>query len=157
MNHETYLLVAFVTHGLVGYSLVRGTTDYPPAAGVLGGVLPDVDLYLGPVLGLPVVHRGPIHTPAALALLVGVALLLGVPWRVSAAFGVGFLSHVAIDTFTSAGIRWLYPASTARASLDLAVHGAAGTVVLWLASLALVRFGPRIRGRMRGRTGGTAG
>lgn len=157
MNHDVYLLVAFLTHGVVGYGLVRGLTDYPPAAGALGGVLPDVDLYLGPVLGLPVVHRGAIHTPATLAVLVGVAILLGVPRRGRTAFAVGFLSHLAIDTVTSAGIMWLYPASTARASLGLAVHGGAGTVVLWLASLSLVRFGPRIRGRVRGGTGGPAG
>lgn len=145
MNHDVYLLLAFLTHGVIGYALVRGLTDFPPLPGALGGVVPDVDLYLGPVLGLPVVHRGAVHTPAALAVLVGVALLLGAPRRVPAAFGVGFLSHLVVDTFTSAGIMWLYPASHARASLDVAVHGATGTVVLWLASLALVRFGPRIK------------
>lgn len=157
MNHELYLLVAFVTHGLVGYALVRGATDYPPAAGALGGVLPDVDLYLGPALGLPLLHRGAIHTPAALAVLIGVALLFGVPRRVPAAFGVGFLSHLAVDTFTSAGIMWLYPASTTRASFGLPVHGVAGTASLWLASLALVRFGPRISGRIRAWRRGATG
>lgn len=146
-NHEIYLLVAILTHGLVGYAVVRGFTRFPPAAAVGGAVVPDVDLFLGPLLGVPVVHRGAIHTPAALAVVVGGALLLGAPRRVLVAFGVGFLTHLVLDSTTSAGVMWLYPASTVDVSLDLPIHGWPATVVLWLSSLALVRFGPRLRRR----------
>lgn len=142
-SHQLYLLVAVLTHGLVGYAVVRGLTRYPPAAGVVGAVLPDVDLLLGPWLAGPLVHRGAIHTPAALAVVGGGALLLGVSRRRLAAFAVGFLTHLVLDSGTGAGVMWLFPASTARVALDLPVHGLLGTAVLWLASLAIVRFGPR--------------
>lgn len=143
-SHQLYLLAAVLTHGVVGYAVVRGFTDYPPAAGVVGAVLPDVDLFFGPVLAVPLVHRGAIHTPAALAVVVGGALLLGAPRRVLAAFGVGFLTHLVLDSGTPAGVMWLFPASTVRVAFDLPVHGLAGTVGLWLASLVVVSFGPRL-------------
>lgn len=152
MTHDLYLLVAFLTHGIVGYAVVRGITEYPPAIGAVGAVLPDVDLYLGPVLGLPVVHRGAIHTPAALLVLAALVLLASrfasdAPRRVAAAFALGFLTHLVLDSFTNAGIMWLYPASAARVAFGVPIHGAAGTATLLVASLALVRFGPRLRGR----------
>ena len=154
MNHDLYLLVAFLTHAIVGYAVVRGLSDLPPAAGVVGALTPDVDLYLGPLLGLPIVHRGAMHTPAALVVLVGgaflgTALAGRTDWRVPAAFGVGFLTHLLVDSFTDAGIMWLYPASSASASLGVPIHSGPGTAVLWLASLALVRFGPGLRARVR--------
>ena len=142
-NHQIYLAVAVLTHGLVGYAVVRGLTGYPAVAGALGAVLPDVDLFVGAVLAVPLVHRGAVHTPAALAVVGGGALLLGVSRRRLAAFAVGFLTHLVLDSGTGAGVMWLFPASTARVGLDLPVHGLLGTAVLWLASLAIVRFGPR--------------
>lgn len=173
MNHDLYLLVAFATHAVVGYAVVRGLgdawgrADLPPAVGAVGALLPDVDLFLGPVLGLPVVHRGVLHTPAAALAFAGGVWLVGslagslgrssgrsldalgplrvdAPRRVAAAFGVGLFTHLLIDTATNAGIMWLYPASTARASLGVPIHGAAGTAVLWLSALAVVLAGPRI-------------
>lgn len=144
LDHDVYLLVAILTHGLVGYALVRGLTRHPPAAAVGGAVVPDVDLFLGPLLGVPVAHRGAIHTPAALAVVAVGALLLGVPRRVLVAFGVGFLSHLALDSATSAGVMWLFPASTARVAGGVPVHGLAGTVALWLSSLAILGLGPRL-------------
>lgn len=174
MNHHLYLVVAFATHALVGYAVVGALTDLPRAAGVAGSLLPDVDLYLGPVLGLPVVHRGVLHTPAA-ALALGGGLLLGslsfdvvrrrvgafdvpgreggafgLPRRGLAAFGVGFLTHLVLDSFTSAGVMWAYPASAARVALGLPIHGAVGTAVLWAASLALLRYGPGLGRRVHG-------
>lgn len=167
MNHDLYLLVAFLTHAVVGYAVVAGLTDLPPAAGVVGALLPDLDLYLGPGLGLPIVHRGALHTPAALVVLAGGVYLLGTlvdsfadsrgdaapwrivaPWRIAAAFAIGFLSHLLVDSATDAGIMWLYPASEARVAVGVPIHGAAGTVALWLASLALVVAGPRLRRRL---------
>lgn len=152
-DHDLYLLRAFLTHAVVGYGVVRGLTDLPPAVGVVGTLTPDVDLYLGPVLGLPVVHRGVLHTPAALVVLTGGVLLVGVlafgsPRRIAAAFGLGFLSHLLVDSFTSVGVMWLFPASPVRVALDLPIHGAPGTVALWLASLTLVLAGPRLRARV---------
>jgi len=145
-NHQLYLAVAVLTHGLVGYAVVRGFTGYPAVAGAVGAVVPDVDLLFGPVLAVPLVHRGAVHTPAALAVVVSVGLFLGASRAGLAAFAVGFLSHLLLDSGTSAGIMWLFPASSARLALDLPVHGLSGTAVLWLASLAVVRFGPRLRG-----------
>lgn len=182
MNHDVYLLVAFATHAAVGYAAVRGLgpargrVGLLAAAGVAGALLPDADLYLGPLLGLPVVHRGALHTPAALVVAaVGLSLVGSVAVsvvesvagsagrsldasgprrdaaarRVAAALGVGFLTHLLIDSFTDAGIMWLYPASTARVALGIPIHGAAGTAALWLTALALVLVGPRLGRRVR--------
>ena len=165
MNHHVYLAVAFLTHAAVGYAVVSALTKYPPAVGAAGALLPDVDLFLGPVFGLPVVHRGALHTPLALLGLIGAVLLadrlLAGPFGtyspvdvdtrgVAVAAGAGFLTHLLIDTSTDAGIMWLYPASTASLSLGVPIHGAAGTAALWLASLALLRVGPRLRRRAAG-------
>ena len=161
MNHDLYLLVAFLTHAVVGYAVVAGLTDLPPAAGVVGALLPDLDLYLGPVLGLPVVHRGALHTPAALVVAAGGLFLVGTllstlagsgdsdaPRRLAVALSAGLLTHLLVDSFTDAGIMWLYPASPARVALGVPIHGTAGTAALWLASLALVVAGPRLRRRV---------
>ena len=160
VNHDVYLAVAFLTHAAIGYAVVSGLTEFPPAAGAVGALVPDLDLYLGPVLGLPVVHRGALHTPLALLGLMGAVFLAGrllagpprtgspvdVDARgVAVGVGAGFLTHLLIDTSTSAGIMWLYPASTASLSLGVPIHGAAGTAALWLVALSLVRFGPRLR------------
>lgn len=154
MNHDLYLLTAFVTHALVGYTVVRRFPGIPATGGAVGALAPDVDLYLGPVLGLPVVHRGVFHTPAGLVVLVGGVTLAGSlafdrPRRVAAALGIGFLTHLVLDSFTNAGIMWLYPASTARVSLGVPIHSVPWTAVLWLASVAALRAGPRLGRRYR--------
>lgn len=137
VDHWLYLLLAITTHGLVGYALVRAVTRYPPVIGALGSVAPDVDLLFDPGWQFPLVHRGITHTPALAGAVLVVLLLAGGSAAVAAAFGVGVLSHLVVDTFTRTGVMWLYPASTQSVAFDLSIHGMTGTVVLVAGALGL--------------------
>ena len=171
VDHWGYVAVAIATHAALGYALVRTLTACPPSVGAVAGVAPDVDLLFGPVLlgpslSFPLVHRGVLHTPAFLALVVGGLLLAGrvranasgrdpgaggvgrsgrapVAGSVSLGVGVAYFSHLAIDSLTRSGIMWLYPLSDHSFGLALGVHGVAGTTILWLGSIGLVRWGGR--------------
>jgi inner membrane protein len=146
VDHRLYLLLAIATHGLVGYALVSAFTRYPPAVGLVGAVAPDVDLLFDPSWQFPLVHRGITHTPA-LAGIVIVALLLGVSVPVAAAFGVGVISHLIVDTFTRSGVAWLYPVIAQPVAFDLSIHGGAGTVLLWSGAIGLIGWEWRKTGR----------
>ncbi|MFB6171177.1 MAG: metal-dependent hydrolase [Haloarculaceae archaeon] len=137
--HALYLAVALLTHGAVGYALAR-TTGTPTAAGLRGGVLPDVDLLFGRRLFFPFVHRGLLHTP----LFVAGAALVAYWWSgergTAAAVLVGGLSHLVIDSFTASGIMWLYPLDDRAVGAALGAHGPLPTVVLWAGALLAVAW-----------------
>lgn len=143
MNHLLYLVLAVVTHAVLGYALVRVLTPVSPAVGLLGGVFPDVDLYFGRLWNFPLVHRGLVHTPLFLGTVVVGLLLAGVPEWAVVGVGVAFLSHLAVDSFTHAGIMWLYPVSVQHFSYDVSAHSAVGDAVLWAVSAGMVRWGGR--------------
>ncbi|WP_139025475.1 metal-dependent hydrolase [Haladaptatus paucihalophilus] len=42
-----------------------------------------------------------------------------------------FLSHLVVDTFTNAGIMWLYPLSIRYFSYEISIHSWTGDVVIW--------------------------
>ena len=95
-----------LAHACFGAALVTvvGTT---PVYGAIGGLLPDVDTLLGEVL--PLSHRGLTHTPIIALVLAGLLYLITDDLDDSLALGTGYLSHLFIDTFTPAGIMWLFP------------------------------------------------
>ena len=147
MDHFGYLAFAIGTHAAVGYAVVRLLTSGPPVLGVLAGVGPDLDLLFGPSLAFPFVHRGLFHTPLLLAVVLGLLFVADSPrWLVVGVAGA-FLSHLIIDTFTNAGIMWLYPLSTQFFSADIAIHSTPGNLVLWGMALVMVRWGGRNRFR----------
>lgn len=152
MNHLLYLVLAVATHAAVGYALVRVLTPAPPVVGLLGGIAPDIDLFFGRIWAFPLVHRGVIHTPLFLVILVGGLALAGSSEWVALAVGISFCSHLVMDSFTDAGIMWLYPASVYHFSYDVSLHSAAGDVTLWGVSLGLVRWGGRDKLRRLVRT-----
>ena len=153
--HAIDLLPAVLTHAVVGYALVAALTDAPPAVGALAGVAPDVDLFLGPPVGpFPWVHRGLVHTPAFVAAVVALLLLVTDDRRVATGVGVAWLSHLAVDTFTNTGIAWLYPLDARFLAFDLNAHAPVQTAVLWVASGLLVAYARRADGR---RARGVAG
>lgn len=116
--------VALVTHALVGYTL--GTISFDrPVAGLVGSVAPDIDL-LFPVLfpaavGWPFVHRGITHT--LLVAVIATAIVAARGRATAGAFGVGYASHLLIDTTTPKGVPHLYPLTAESFHVDFGTTG----------------------------------
>lgn len=128
--HVLFLAVAVLTHGAVGYAVAR-VTGYPAAAGLRGGVLPDVDLLFADWLFFPFVHRGLLHTPLFVVLAATVAYLRTRERGTATAVLLGGLAHLVVDSFTAAGVMWLYPLDTRSFGVGWGVHGPLRTVLLW--------------------------
>lgn len=62
VGRVAFLAVAFLTHGAVGYALVRAFTDVDPAVGFVLGIVPDADFLFPAAWGVPFVHWGITHT-----------------------------------------------------------------------------------------------
>lgn len=77
VERALFLTIAVLTHGIVGYALVRAFTDVNPTVGFLLGILPDVDFLFPAAWGAPFIHRGITHTSLFLIAIVTVASL----WR----------------------------------------------------------------------------
>ncbi|MFC6731005.1 MULTISPECIES: metal-dependent hydrolase [unclassified Haladaptatus] len=138
LDHTLYLVFAIATHGLVGYVLVRTLTTAPPAAGFLFAVAPDVDLFFHHLWTFPLVHRGLLHTPVFLGILAVSFLLVGASRRLLFALCVAFGSHLVIDSFTNAGILWLYPLTVEHYAYDVDIHSVAGNLAVWTVSLVVL-------------------
>lgn len=144
-GHRLAVLVAVLTHGVVGYTLVSLWRGGQPGAGLLGGILPDIDLLFPAGWPFPFVHRGLLHTPVAGGFVVG-AILVSTRRRTdSIAVAVGFLSHLAIDTLTASGVAWLYPVTTTSYAIDLEAHAAIPGVLIWAATLGVLLVRRRFR------------
>lgn len=134
-GHAVFLAVALATHAIVGYALGAALFDRP-RAGLVGGVLADVDFLFPAALGAPFVHRGITHT--ALAALLTVALVAAVSRRAGWALGAGYASHLLIDATTPMAIPLLYPLSAQHVGVTLDGHSPAATAALWACSAGLV-------------------
>ncbi|MHB9288750.1 metal-dependent hydrolase [Halobacteriales archaeon Cl-PHB] len=140
-GHAGFLVAALATHAVVGYAL--GTVLCGRGwAGLVGGVVADVDLLVPGDLGFPWAHRSLTHAPLV-GLLVVAGLLLwvrrtGLDRRVGYAVGLGYASQLLIDLTTPQGLPLAYPLSDAFVSLHLDGHSLAATVVLWVVSLGLL-------------------
>ncbi|MFC6826645.1 metal-dependent hydrolase [Halopelagius fulvigenes] len=133
LSHLGYLAAAIATHALVGYTL--GTLAFDaPRAGVIGGVVADIDLLLPLAWEFPLTHRGLTHT----ALVVGAAVAVAATRSRAAAggVGVGYASHLLIDSTTPMGVPLFYPLSTAHVGVPVGGHSRPATAVLWLCCLA---------------------
>lgn len=136
-ERAAFLGVAFATHGIVGYALVRSFTDAPPAAGFLLALVPDVDLLFPATWGAPFVHRGLTHTPAFVLAIAAAAYAIRRDDSIVLAVGLAAGSHLAIDSLSPKGVMWLFPLE-ARASPGLPVHGPTITLLLWALAAAIV-------------------
>ncbi|WP_336364760.1 metal-dependent hydrolase [Halalkalicoccus salilacus] len=132
-----FLTIAVLTHGIVGYALVRAFTDVNPTVGFLLGILPDVDFLFPAAWGAPFIHRGITHTALFLIAIVTVASLWRSRKRLELASGLAVGSHLAIDSWSPMGVSWLFPLGIG-VSGDLPVHGPTGTLVLWTLSIGLL-------------------
>lgn len=132
-----FLMVAFATHGAVGYSLVCGFTDVNPRIGFVLALVPDIDFLFPAALDAPFVHRGLTHTPAFTLTIVVAAYSIRRSKGVAIAVWLAIGSHLAIDSLSPAGIPWLFPFETSM-SADLPVHGPIGTLLLWALAIGIL-------------------
>jgi inner membrane protein len=94
-------------------------TRFPRIPAVIGGVIPDIDHVMD--YGFPFSHRGLVHTLAFMTLSMILVYLISRRMGLSLGFGLGFLSHLFLDSITPTGIAWLYPL-TGFFSLNLAYY-----------------------------------
>jgi membrane-bound metal-dependent hydrolase YbcI (DUF457 family) len=112
----------FQTHFFFALALAY-ILKLPAAVTAIAGVLPDIDtVFTAMGTGFPFIHRGFFHTPIILGIMLIGIYLLTKRADICAGFGVGFLSHLFIDTFNPTGIMWLYPFTTTFFSLNLATY-----------------------------------
>lgn len=133
-----FLTVAFATHAVVGYALVRGFTDADPRIGLIFGLVPDGDFLFPTMLGgYPFVHRGITHTPL---FALTVVICMYAVWRdrsIALAVGLALGSHLAIDSLSAKGIDWVFPLAETGGP-GLSVHGPVATIVLWTVSIGIL-------------------
>lgn len=143
LERVLFLTTAVLTHGIVGYALVRAFTDVTPTVGFFLGILPDVDFLFPAAWGAPFIHRGITHTALFLIAIVTVASLWRSRKRFELASGLAVGSHLVIDSWSPMGVSWLFPFGI-DVSGDLPIHGPAGTLILWTLSIGLLVWrGPR--------------
>lgn len=127
-----FLALAIATHAVVGATLAYAVGSRP-LVGAVGGTFADVDLLFPATLGFPFVHRGLTHTPVVLVAAVLVCHALR-GRKAALGLGVGYLSHLLLDTLTTKGILWFYPLSTVSIGGGFPVHAWIPTAVLWIGS-----------------------
>lgn len=143
--HRLDVLMAVLTHSVVGYTLVSLWRGSEPVAGLVGGILPDIDLLFPPAWQFPFVHRGLTHTPVACGLVAGAVFAATGRRTVSIGIATGYLAHLVIDTLTESGVMWLYPLSTMSYAFEFEAHAAVYEVVVWSVALAVMVFLHRFR------------
>lgn len=134
-GHVGYIVMAVCTHALVGYTFGTALFD-EPKAGLLGGVVADVDLLFPAAWSAPFVHRGITHT--ALAGGVAVAIAWQRNRRTAGAVGIGYTSQLVIDATTPKGILLAYPVSTESVVVPLSGHSRPVTLILWTVCLGVL-------------------
>lgn len=143
LGRIAFLAVAFATHAVVAFALVRGFTDVRPRVGAwlaIGfGLAPDADFLFPADWSWPFVHRGITHSPLFALGLVAVTYAVTRTRSIALAAALAIGSHLVIDSLSTVGIPWLYPLETTW-SLGLDVHGGIGTVLLWTVSLCILAW-----------------
>lgn len=138
-GHAAFLLVALATHALVGYTIGAVALDRP-AAGLVGGVVADVDLLVPAAVGAPFVHRGLTH--GLFALVIATAISLRLSRHAGAAVALGYCSQLLIDATTPMGIPLFSPLTEAYFGLDIGVggHSPPATVAFWIVCLGVLWY-----------------
>lgn len=134
-------------HAHFFFALALGYVLKLPAKTIaVAGVFPDVDVIFTQMgTAFPFIHRGILHAPIILGVILIGIYLFTKRADICAGFGAGFISHLFIDTFNPTGIMWLYPLPTFF-TLDLATYSNAIAnwgIVAWSIAFILI-FNPRI-------------
>lgn len=95
-----------ITHLLFAFTLLW-ISNFPLVLGLIASILPDLDASFH--FMFPFVHRGIMHTPLFMIAGILVIYALSGSKKSSFAFGLGYSSHLVLDTFTYSGIMWLFP------------------------------------------------
>ena len=118
---------------------------FPVKTTAFAGVLADIDtVFIASGSAFPFVHRGFMHTPIILGILLIAIYFATRKPEICAGFGAGFLGHLLLDTFNPTGIMWLYPLTTTFFTLNLATYSnviANWGIVAWSAAFILI-FNP---------------
>lgn len=95
-----------ITHLLFAFTLIW-IGNFPLVLGMIASILPDLDASFH--FMFPFVHRGIMHTP--LFLIAGLLVIYSLTGskRSCFTFGLGYTSHLILDTMTYSGIMWLFP------------------------------------------------
>lgn len=88
-----------------GFSALLPDLDMPNSKASRYGVNRLVAYPLNKLFG----HRGFIHSPLLCAAITLLLYLLHCPMWLWVGFGLGFLSHLVLDTLNPSGIPWLWP------------------------------------------------
>jgi inner membrane protein len=107
--------IHLITAVIISYILYKGFGLFEPAYylfTLLGAILPDLDIR-DSIIGrfnpfaIFMTHRGITHTLLA-AVLVSLFFSVG-GYQAGICMGIGYLSHLWLDSATKSGIRWMYP------------------------------------------------
>ncbi len=100
---------------------------------LIASVLPDIDCYNSKVgrkikpisflINILLGHRGIFHSPFLLILVSMIIAIINI--EIAAAFFVGYLSHLVLDSLTPGGVMFFYPFSRKR------IKGIIKTGSLW--------------------------
>lgn len=117
-----WVFLAALIHAATGYLFVSYFTPYRPIYGFVGGLIPDFDVVFIPFdYGFPVVHRGFMHTPFFVGLVLCVIWVVGHEGMVHG-FGVGMILHLVFDSLSGWGIMWLWPADLTYIHIPLGIN-----------------------------------
>lgn|GEM_PF-509794 len=144
-GHAGLLVSALATHALVGYTLGRVAVGRP-WAGVLGGVVADLDLLVPAAWGWPLAHRGITHTGLAALVAVGVVVAVTRRRDLATAVGLGYASQLLLDATTPLGVALWYPLTRTAVTIPGNAHAPVPTLVLWVACVAVLAVDHRLGG-----------
>lgn len=161
MTGKTHLIAGILaaeyicaTNGTAGKELAFSA--FVTASASLGALLPDIDHTKSKISTLNrntrnsswiirklFHHRGPVHSPAVLALLLAAAWLGGLlnsakAFCLAEAFAAGWLTHLVLDSLNPAGILWAWPLSRKRIRLAKIRTGSFGESILTVSMLMLL-------------------
>lgn len=117
---------------------------FPIKTTVVAGMVADLDvIFFEMGLGFPFIHRGILHTPIILGIILIILYFATKKPEICAGFGAGFLSHLFLDTLNPTGIMWLYPITTFF-SLSLATYSnpIANYGIIALSAVFILMFNP---------------
>lgn len=124
-----------ITHLLFAFALIW-ISNFPLILGMIASILPDLDASFH--FMFPFVHRGFLHTP--LFMLAGMVVIYALSGSKKScfSFGLGYSSHLVLDTFTYSGIMWLFPLKKSFSLQLLTANSFAGNLSISVFSIIVI-------------------